>query len=145
MAELWVTKSPTDVHRLVDNKLPAGSRCTGVAMTSLDEGMVEEFVATINGEEVIVQAPIEESADDVADALVAQAPPPKHPPPLEHAQESAMVEGAEAPMDEPMFGTEGEPQADTEEYEYADEEAEDDEDDASDTPKPKKAKTKKKK
>ena len=67
MTELWVKKLPTDVHRLVDNKLPEGSKCTGVAMTTLDDGAVEEYVATINGQEVIVQGPAEESADDVAD------------------------------------------------------------------------------
>lgn len=144
MTELWVKKLPIDVHRLVDNKLPEGSKCTGIAMTTLDDGTVEEYVATINGEEVIVQGPAEESADDVAAALVELAPPP--PPPPEPAQESAMVEGAEAPMDEPMFGTEGEPQADTEEYEYDD--GEDDEKDYFEDhtgDKPKKAKTKKKK
>ena len=62
------SKSTTDVHRLIDNKLPPGSVCTGVTMTSLDEGAAEEYVAIINGEEVIVEAPAEESASDVADA-----------------------------------------------------------------------------
>ena len=148
MTELWVTKLPTDVHRLIDNKLPEGSKCTGLTMQPLDEGTTEEYVATINGEEVIVQAPPEESANDVADAIVAQAPPPPPPPPA--SAKSAQVEGEESPFDtrpenEPMFGTEAPAE---EEYEYDDSEDDDEEAEEWGTeakPKKPKSKTKKKK
>ena len=141
MTELWVKKLPTDVHRLIDNKLPEGSKCTGVAMTALDDGTVEEYVATINGQEVIVQGPAEESADDVAAALVELAPPaPELPPELSYT--GAQAEGEDNPTE-----TQAEPAE--EEYEYDDSE-EDDEDEVADQEwgtevKPKKPKTKTKK
>jgi hypothetical protein len=142
MTELWIQKSTTDVHRLIDNKLPEGSVCTGVTMTALDEGAAEEYVAIINDQEVIVEAPAEESAADVADAIVAQAPKPKKQP--KPASASAQVEGENSPFDtrpenEPMFGTQAPAE---EEYEYDD--SEDDDDEFEDKPKTK-SKTKKKK
>ena len=62
--------STTDVHRMVDNKLPAGKVCTGVTM-------IEVYTAIIDGTEFSVDAPLLNGGysmgpEAVADLLIAQ-------------------------------------------------------------------------
>lgn len=113
--------STTDVHRMLDNKLPEGKKCTAVSMYLV-------YTVTIDGDDVTVSVESGLSEDDIAARIVAEVGTP----------ENAAAEGAEiTEADEAMGGPEPE-------YDDSDEYEKDEvEDHSGDKPKSK-AKSKKK-
>jgi hypothetical protein len=107
--------STTDVHRMLDNKLPAGKACTGVRV-------VEVYTAIIDGTEISIDAPVgvagySMAPEAVADLIVAQL----------GTADNAAPEGGEAePV--PAFFKQPEPEPDQDVF--------DDDDDDDDAPRP---------
>jgi hypothetical protein len=119
--------STTDVHRMLDNKLPAGKACTGVRL-------VEVYTAIIDGAEISIDAPVGVAGysmppEAVADLIVAQL----------GTAENAAPEGGEAePI--PAFFKQPEPEPEQEVYDDDDDEDDDEVDEPRPAPKKKKAK-----
>jgi hypothetical protein len=100
--------SPTDVHRRLGDHLPAGKQCTGVTV-------VEIWTATIDGEDIAVQMPVDATVDDVAQYILSLVP----------STSNAQAEGADAEMvEEPPSEQEYEGEEEAEETEEESEEEE---------------------
>lgn len=76
--------STTDVHRMIDNKLPEGSTCTAVKM-------YEVYTATIDGKDVVVSIEQGLTPEDIAIHVVSELGTTKN----------AHVEGADVPEEAP--------------------------------------------
>ena len=75
--------STTDIHRMLDNKLPEGKKCENVTM-------YEVYTATIDGNEVVVSVEQGTFPDDIAARIVAEV----------GTTNNAQVEGDDAPEDD---------------------------------------------